>query len=395
MQCIADRGVLRAVDQVGHFKRIGLQVVKLVCGHQIDHQLIPSVKNTADRLKAHKAVVIHLIARVLDMHIAPRRLQIDGLQSLARKRFRLLHPKILQNRGHHINVRHGRLADALLKISAGNQQRDVGNFVIHHAALAQKPVRKKHVAVVGRVNDHGLYAERIDLIKHAAKLVITKGIAGKHGALNMPKPEKRHVSVFFTPDLLVHGLIFQTCAYIRIAFQTEAVASKRTEEAPRTNAWVVRFIQRDGQEEIAVAVLLQKADRPIAAAVRKSILLFRVIPAAVHILTALPARAVIRQFVKEVAHIVPIPFVKPVGTFAVTEIVAAVQMPFADVAARDPALGEQLPNVRNTAAQRHAVCLHPVGMRIKPRKQRRACGTANRLAGKGVFKTQAVFSKRI
>ena len=157
----------------------------------------------------------------------------------------------------------------------------------------------------------------------------------------------------------------------------------------------MRFIQRDGQEEIAVAVLLQKADRPIAAAVRKSILLFRVIPAAVHILTAFPACAVIRQFVKEVAHIVPIPFVKPVGTFAVAEIVAAVQMPFADVAARNPALGEQLPNMRNTAAQRHTVCLHPVGMRIKPRKQRRACGAANRLAGKGVFKTQAVFSKRI
>ena len=66
MQVIAQRGVLRGVDQVDHFGWIVVQVVELIRGHQVDDEFVASVADAADGLIGAEAIMIHFIPAPLD-----------------------------------------------------------------------------------------------------------------------------------------------------------------------------------------------------------------------------------------------------------------------------------------------------------------------------------------
>ena len=88
-----------------------------------------------------------------------------------------------------------------------------------------------------------------------------------------------------------------------------------------------------------------------------------------------------RQLVEIVAHVIPIVRIPAVGTFAEAKIVAAVEVPLADVCGADPVVTQTLADRVHICGQCDGIRPAVARMRIQARKKGCAGGLTDRLRG--------------
>ena len=101
-----------------------------------------------------------------------------------------------------------------------------------------------------------------------------------------------------------------------------------------TQRWSMRLVQGNGQEKILVTILLQETDSPVTAAVRVGEALCHI-----RFKGSCPFSGfhpfLVSQLFQIAPHIIPVLLIPAFRTFSIAEIIATIQMPFANVAAMD------------------------------------------------------------
>ncbi len=189
-------GERRIEDLIVHLLRIGLQVIELVGGQQVDDQLIPPVVDQVD--------------------VGDRAL-IGAASS-----------------------------------KAPDQQGDMDDLLIHGRPLLGQRVGIEHVPMVGGVDDHGIRRIAVHRLQHAADLIVHEAVAAQeigevHGKVRgcglhqcLPGPEP-----------LVLRLSRQGVGQVLFAAELgELLVGISGPEPLRAETWVVGLVIGDHQEKV-------------------------------------------------------------------------------------------------------------------------------------------------
>ena len=71
MQIVTGGKLIFRVNQVLHLRRIALNVVELVGGHEMHRELVATIKDTPNRLESSESVVVDFVTTKLNKHLAP------------------------------------------------------------------------------------------------------------------------------------------------------------------------------------------------------------------------------------------------------------------------------------------------------------------------------------
>ncbi len=145
---------------------------------------------------------------------------------------------------------------------------------------------------------------------------------------------------------------------------------------------MVRLVVGDDQQEIFALVGFEEADRPIGAAVAEGEFGGEV-RIAVQRGRARAQPFLRGQLLQIVAHVVPVGRVPAVRAAAQPEVVAAVQVPFADIGGVDAPVMQPLADRLDVVAHRVGIGPNAVGMGECAGEERRACRAADGLARVG------------
>ena len=161
-----------------------------------------------------------------------------------------------------------------------------------------------------------------------------------------------------------------------------------------TQRWSMRLVQGNGQEKILVTILLQETDSPVTAAVRVGKALCHI-----RFKGSCPFSGfhpfLVSQLFQIAPHIIPVLLIPAFRTFSIAEIIATIQMPFANVAAMDLLVCQTLADGLDTLAKRHTIRGNTVTVREHTGKNGASGRTADWLAGISILITNSLLGQPI
>ena len=267
-----------------------------------------------------------------------------------------------------------------------------------------EPMRAHALAMIGGIQDHRVGQQRMHARNHAANFIIDKGVAApQHGrAVGRGLAGRR-----LGPQLLIHGLVFQ-----RILLQKQIHGRQRRillrrgqlrliilihpRVFGRTQRGAVRLIKGNSEEEVVLLMVLDIAQRAVGHAMAKGEIRCDAITlkAGGRLAGAQTIRVAV-QFVQIALHIVPVFGIPTLGAHAVAKIIAAIQVPLANVGAAHAMAAQALTHGFHIRAQGHAVAPGAVFVREQAGKQKRTRRAANRLSRIGIFIAHALRGQRV
>ena len=226
---------------------------------------------------------------------------------------------------------------------------------------------------------------------HAANFIIDKGVAApQHGRAVRRGLAGRRLG----PQLLIHGLVFQRILLRRGQLRLIILIHPRV--FGRAQRGAVRLIKGNSEEEVVLLMVLDIAQRAVGHAMAKGEIRRDAITlkAGGRLAGAQTIRVAV-QFVQIALHIVPVFGIPTLGAHAVAKIIAAIQVPLANVGAAHAMAAQALTQGFHIRAQGHAVAPGAVFVREQAGKQKRTRRAANRLSRIGIFIAHALRGQRV
>ena len=155
----------------------------------------------------------------------------------------------------------------------------------------------------------------------------------------------------------------------------------------------VRLVEGEDEEELVLIVFGEELDGLVRAAVGVG----EVLGHALGVGLGLPCAGAVLggELLKIAAHVIPVVGVPAIGAAAHAEVVAAVELPFADMRAGEAVVGHALADGLDVLAQGQGGAPGAVGVRIETGMYGGTGGTCDRLAGVGLVEPDALSGKAV
>ena len=354
MKLIADLTQPFLMNQIHHFIRILLQIIHLIRIQQIDNQLIPAIKNTAHGLEGSKPIMIHFISSILHKnmvihtHAAVCQLRI---QAFSFKGFRDINPHHLKDSRSQVDMGNRILIHPASK--SFDQKRDPRILFIRRRAFSGQGMGKQHVSVIRRINNHCIRRIFFRRFQYPSDFIIHISITAKK--LLMGSSELRilcQMAEWPGPQSLEFRLVFQ--GIIKISGTGQLIIRIHIHIFLRAQIWPVRLVKRCHTEEILIVIIFQEIYRPVSHSMAEGKFLFNIIlfntvrPPGYHSFLR-------SKLFQVVSHIIPVICIPALRTSAQAEIIASVQMPFADIGRMYPMIGQTLSDTLHIPGNTHGI----------------------------------------